>query len=142
MPHQLLYGSVAVHTFPHPSDFDILRKSHANNASKGMTGFLIRTPVHFLQLLEGRKEDIDATMARIQSDDRHLSMRIFYRGEAAERTFQTWEMGFAGLDDDRLDEAMRTAPENDAESAFALVALMKELSKERHQSHARWEKAG
>lgn len=142
MPHQLLYGSVAVHTFPHPSDFDILRKSHANNAAAGMTGFLMRTPVHFLQLLEGDKEKIDAAMARIQSDDRHLSLRIFYRGDAEERAFQSWEMGFAGLDDDRLDEAMRTAPENDAESAFALIALMKELSKERHNSHARWAVAG
>ena len=142
MPHQLLYGSVAVHTFPHPSDFDILRKSHANNAAVGMTGFLIRTPVHFLQLLEGKKEDIDAAMARITTDDRHLSVRIFYRGEAEEPSFKSWEMGFAGLDDDRLDEAMRNAPENDAESAFALIALMKELSKERHQSHARWDKAG
>lgn len=141
MPHQLLYGSVAVHTFPHPSDFDILRKSHANNAAMGMTGFLIRTPVHFLQLLEGKKEDIDAAMERIASDDRHLSVRIFYRGEAGERSFQNWEMGFAGLDDSRLDEAMRNAPENDAESAFALIALMKELSKERQNCHARWDKA-
>ncbi|MCW8843891.1 MAG: BLUF domain-containing protein [Rhodobacteraceae bacterium] len=142
MPHQLLYGSVAVHTFPHPSDFDILRKSHANNAASGMTGFLIRTPVHFLQLLEGRKDAIDAAMMRIRNDDRHLGLRIFYRGEAAKPSFDAWEMGFAGLDDDRLDEAMRTAPENDAESAFALIALMKELSKERHQSRARWVEAG
>ena len=142
MPHQLLYGSVAVHAFPHPTDFDILRTSHANNAAKGMTGFLIRTPVHFLQLLEGRKDDIDAAMARIQTDDRHLGLRIFYRGEAEQRSFQSWEMGFAGLDDDRLDVAMRTAPENDAESAFALIALMKELSKERHNSRARWENVG
>ena len=88
---QLIYAS-------RPFGFDqaalngILSQSRRCNTRDGITGALICRADVYLQLLEGTVEALDATYARIVSDDRHLEInRLSYQG-VTERLFPAWAM--------------------------------------------------
>ena len=49
----------------------ILASSTENNAKNEVTGILIATKTHFLQVLEGEFEALNKTFDRISRDDRH-----------------------------------------------------------------------
>lgn len=70
----------------------ILSSSKRNNAESGITGFLIFDGDTFLQVLEGPKEDVVATFARIEADDRHRSIDILGWQPADDRSFRQWAM--------------------------------------------------
>lgn len=70
----------------------ILSASKRNNASAGITGFLVFDGETFLQVLEGRKDDIAATFSRIEGDDRHRNIEILGWQPAADRSFEHWAM--------------------------------------------------
>ena len=52
-----------------------------------------------MQLLEGTKEAIDRTFARVQHDPRHRDVITLLSGEQEERAFADFSMGFQNLDD-------------------------------------------
>ncbi len=54
----------------------ILSASRRNNQAAGVTGFLIFDRDSFLQVLEGPRDALDATMARIAQDDRHRDVSV------------------------------------------------------------------
>ena len=70
----------------------ILSSSKRNNASAGITGFLVFDGETFLQVLEGRKDDISAIFSRIESDDRHRNIEILGWKPATDRSFEHWAM--------------------------------------------------
>lgn len=88
---QLIYTS-------RPFGFDegmldnILVSARANNARLGITGALICRADLFMQLLEGEREAVTATLARILKDDRHVDVAVVHCGDAAERLFPDWTM--------------------------------------------------
>lgn len=88
---QLIYAS-------RPFGFDeaalngILSQSRRCNARDGVTGALICRADIYLQLLEGPAEALDATYARIVSDDRHLEIDRLAYHPARERFFPAWAM--------------------------------------------------
>jgi hypothetical protein len=88
---QLIYTS-------RPFGFDaavldnILLAARENNARRGLTGALICRADLFMQLLEGPREAVTATLARILRDDRHVDVAIMHCGDATERLFPDWTM--------------------------------------------------
>ena len=54
----------------------ILASSIRNNAANGVTGVLIATRTHFLQVLEGGFEALNETFERISSDTRHYNIQL------------------------------------------------------------------
>ena len=46
----------------------------------------------YMQLLEGPREALTATLARIVADDRHLEVSLVHCGDASERLFPHWSM--------------------------------------------------
>lgn len=88
---QLIYAS-------RPFGFDqatlngILSQSRRCNARDGITGALICRADVYMQLLEGSAEALDATYARILSDDRHLEIRRLSYHTVADRLFPRWAM--------------------------------------------------
>ncbi|MEP2641898.1 BLUF domain-containing protein [Roseobacter sp.] len=91
MMHQLIYAS-------RPFGYDlngltnILATSRIRNAQDDITGALICRPDVFLQLLEGPKDKVVATFARICNDDRHVEVRQLVAGSVADRLFPDWAM--------------------------------------------------
>jgi hypothetical protein len=77
----------------------ILDSSIRNNPEEGITGVLIATEKHFLQVLEGGYEELNATYERIARDTRHDTLQLISFSEIEERQFGDWAMHGIGLFD-------------------------------------------
>ena len=63
-----------------------------NNTRDGITGALICRHDIFLQLLEGPVTEVNASIARIERDDRHVDMKILLSEHVEIRMFGDWAM--------------------------------------------------
>lgn len=77
----------------------ILASSTRNNPANGITGVLVVTETHFLQILEGEFEPLNATFERIARDTRHDTTQLISFTEIKERKFADWAMHGIGLFD-------------------------------------------
>ena len=71
---------------------DILEVARKHNLEAGITGVLRCDRVYFLQVLEGPRGPVVATMARIQRDLRHTRINIIEAAPLAQRDFADWSM--------------------------------------------------
>jgi EAL domain-containing protein (putative c-di-GMP-specific phosphodiesterase class I) len=95
--HFLLYASRAVAPMsPAALDALLLRARDANRAA-GVTGCLIYQDGHFIQMLEGQAEVLQALMAKIRRDRQHEQLRIIVEGRARSRIFADWSMALRDL---------------------------------------------
>ena len=77
----------------------ILVSSTRNNPENDITGVLVATETHFLQVLEGAFETVNATFQLISRDKRHDTVQIISFTEIKERQFADWAMHGIGLFD-------------------------------------------
>jgi hypothetical protein len=77
----------------------ILASSSRNNPENNITGVLVATETHFLQVLEGEFEVLNATFERIARDTRHDTLQIISFTQIEERQFADWAMHGIGLFD-------------------------------------------
>ena len=77
----------------------ILASSTRNNAANGITGVMVFTKTHFLQILEGPFVPLNATFERIARDTRHEEIQLINFTEINEREFANWSMHGIGLFD-------------------------------------------
>src|ERR1700744_4396324 len=92
--YNLVYMSTASVVFTQQDLIGLLEQSRKHNQEKGITGLLLYAEGSFMQLLEGRKQDVDELMERIKKDERHHDVIIMETGEVAQRQFPDWAMGF------------------------------------------------
>ena len=71
----------------------IIARSIQNNRQVDVTGFLIAGAGGFLQLLEGPREGVEETYARIGHDARHSDLVLIGAGHVERRLFRDWNMG-------------------------------------------------
>lgn len=88
----------------------IAEHSAMRNRVSDLTGLLIYTPSHFIQVLEGPADAVRNTLIRIQRDERHTDLRVIERVPIGEREFAKWAMkasmlpaGVSALDFDYMD---------------------------------------
>ena len=89
------------------------------NQQAGVTGLLLYTPSHFVQVLVGPAPAVHDTLARIKRDPRHSELRIIDEREIETSEFASWSMvaRFSGAQPDKLEsltldgalELLRTA---------------------------------
>lgn len=77
----------------------ILASSTRNNPVDNITGILVVSKTHFLQVLEGEFEPLNATFERISRDTRHDTTQLISFTEVKERKFADWAMHGIGLFD-------------------------------------------
>lgn len=78
---------------------DIVQRSKDLNRQFQISGALVATRTHFLQVLEGAYEDVNRTFFRITSDPRHEDIELVSFGPVENRLFEGWEMkGFGVFD--------------------------------------------
>jgi len=77
----------------------ILVSSTKSNPASDITGVLVATETHFLQVLEGEFETLNATLERIFRDTRHEKVQLIRFTEIEERKFGEWAMHGIGLFD-------------------------------------------
>ncbi|MEP3052096.1 MAG: BLUF domain-containing protein [Erythrobacter sp.] len=91
MLSQYLYISTAPGLSAEEVD-QILESSVANNSARGITGILLYNGRNFMQLLEGKEDDLAALMARIAQDSRHSGVSTLDRREVSKRSCVQWAM--------------------------------------------------
>ena len=89
----------------------ILEEAVAHNSEVGITGELIYRNGIFLQLLEGRKSDVEQLLGKILMDsNRHENMKVLFKQPMVERLFPDWSMAYVKLDNAALDLVTTIVP--------------------------------
>lgn len=76
----------------------ILHSAREFNQPINVTGALVYDRGHFLQVLEGDRENVGRIMERVMRDDRHRNIRLADFSEINERRFNQWSMGYVDAD--------------------------------------------
>lgn len=100
---QLLYRSRSTHPIGHQSDLRILRVALRDNDVALITGFLLRTPDRFFQVLEGPERAVRQLIERIRKDSDHHNLDIIFSRGTGLRRFGEWTMGYAELAAKQID---------------------------------------
>jgi hypothetical protein len=96
---QLLYVSSARPDAEIDADA-LLATARRNNRMLGVTGLLYFEGKRFLQVLEGRADQVERIFTRIQGDPRHRALVTLARREIVTREFGDWAMAYCGPEDD------------------------------------------
>ena len=70
----------------------IFRTSVRNNGRRKITGALALPDGKFVQVIEGRRRDLDALMIRLRADVRHTNIAVLGDWAIAARLFPGWAM--------------------------------------------------
>jgi hypothetical protein len=92
MFHRLIYRSLVARQVRLDDVDQIAVISAKNNAKVGVTGLLLYTPSHFVQVLEGEKSAIGEVLLRVRKDPRHSLLTTLAETVAPQRAFGEWAM--------------------------------------------------
>ena len=81
---------------------EIVAPARWNNKCNNVSGMLLYTGVHFVEILEGEEGVLDEMWSRLQHDDRHVSLVRIGDEACDERRFAEWKMAYA--DDEAVGE--------------------------------------
>lgn len=76
---------------------EILKSSRNHNAKDGLTGVLLVSGGSFYQTLEGDRDQVDETFARISRDRRHNGIIALLAEAGDGRAFADWSMAYRDL---------------------------------------------
>ncbi len=114
MFYQLIYRSRVARHVRFADAQHIAERASQRNASAEISGLLLYTPTHFLQLLEGEKSKVKATFARIAGDQRHTDVEVVAEREIQARSFGDWGMRAVMPRQDTSAEAIQALDEDGA----------------------------
>lgn len=100
----IIYSSAAKAPFSYEDLLTLLGTSRTKNSSLNISGMLLHIEGSFLQVIEGREEDIDELFNKIADDPRHGNIVTIVRESIAQRAFSDWSMGFADVKLDELEQ--------------------------------------
>ncbi|MEL7284122.1 MAG: BLUF domain-containing protein [Pseudomonadota bacterium] len=101
MMYRLVYVSTAQDGIS-PNDIgNILDVSQSNNHERLITGFLAHNGRHFMQALEGEREEVMSVYDKIVADARHFGVVQIIGENIASRAFPEWAMNYFRVDDPR-----------------------------------------
>jgi len=92
--YELIYMSSAINKFSEEEISLLLVKARHFNIENHITGVLLYIDGDFLQVLEGKKKDIEQLFEKIKRDKRHKGIIVVYEGSKTQRQFSNWSMGF------------------------------------------------
>lgn len=97
--YRLIYKSRAKQQIDWELVKELLNKSEENNQDAGITGVLLATATHFLQVLEGSYDEINALFMRIVRDLRHDQVQLIAFDCIESRLYGGWAMHAVGVFD-------------------------------------------
>ena len=95
--YHLVYTSHATAPFSQADLLHLLVQSRTHNAEKSITGMLLYLEGKFIQVLEGRKNEVTKRYDKIRNDQRHKRVTTVVEGNSPSRVFVNWSMGFKTL---------------------------------------------
>jgi len=97
--HRLIYKSKSVVEIDQETVKDILGQSRELNQARSVTGALLATRTHFLQVLEGEFDTVNYTFFKIAQDPRHEKIELVSFAPVEKRLFDGWVMRGFGIFD-------------------------------------------
>ena len=94
---RMLYVSTAVGPITTTVTGTILRSAQAFNADHGITGVLCQGQGVYLQVLEGKRSDINTLYGRIAADKRHKDVQLMAFEDITHRRYGAWAMAHVDL---------------------------------------------
>jgi hypothetical protein len=136
--HQVVYVSRQVIRDSRITQSDLVSKilgvAIENNRRLNITGALLACDNTFVQVLEGRRIDVDAIMRRVSQDPNHAALRVIVAGPISGRRFAQWSMCASILSptDTAIVEVLKTSGKFDGgkltpESAIQLLLAVARL---------------
>ena len=101
--YRLIYKSKSLIEIDQETVKDIIEHSQDMNEKDGISGALLATRSHFLQVLEGNFDAVNHTFFRIVADPRHENIQLIEFGPINKRLFEGWVMKGFGLFDLNLE---------------------------------------
>ncbi|MBQ4813929.1 BLUF domain-containing protein [Pseudoalteromonas luteoviolacea] len=100
---QLVYISKAKKRHTELELAKMMNKFRQRNVANGITGLLLYDGRGtFIQLLEGKKEEVRALFEVISKDPRHERINKLHEQAVPERVFAHWKMGFKCLNSKKM----------------------------------------
>ena len=97
--YRLIYKSRAGQTIDWEFIRTLVETSEPSNVKAGITGILLATRTHFLQVLEGDFDAINRLFLRIARDPRHDEIQLISFNCTESRLFADWAMHAVGIFD-------------------------------------------
>lgn len=98
MLYRLVYVSTAAKGLSAADIGNILDVSISNNDERRLTGFLAHNARHFMQALEGARDEVLEIYERILNDDRHTGVVQIIGENIDQRAFPNWAMNYFRVD--------------------------------------------
>jgi hypothetical protein len=97
--YRLIYKSRASRQIDWDFIGKLINKSEEKNQDAGVTGVLLATKTHFLQVLEGGFDEVNELFMRIVRDPRHDQVQLISFDCVESRLFGGWAMHGVGIFD-------------------------------------------
>jgi len=97
--YRLMYKSRAKQQIDWELVKELINKSEENNQDAGITGVLLATDTHFLQVLEGNFDEVNELFMRIVGDPRHDQVQLIAFDCIESRLYGGWAMHAVGVFD-------------------------------------------
>jgi hypothetical protein len=97
--YRLIYKSTCSNEIDWPLVQSILHESEKNNQEKDISGVLLATNKHFLQVIEGKYEDVNDLFMHIVKDKRHTDLKLISFSVVDSMIFSGWGMRGLGVFD-------------------------------------------
>ncbi len=109
----------------------LLTVSRQKNKVLKITGALLYSGGYFSQVLEGPIDAIEELFETIQNDPRHAEVTVLHFNPVENRSFSSWAMALAGIEDEVLmsiSEILKSPDELKAEQHnFDLIRVLYDL---------------
>lgn len=92
--YQLTYRSKATPNLKTEDLNQILNEATDMNGIKNITGCLIHYNESFIQILEGKENDVLDIFEKIKQDARHYAVELLWENQYEGRSFSDWNMAF------------------------------------------------
>lgn len=106
---ELVYSSEIAPGLPHDEILRLVDRARICNRRHGISGLLLHQGPYFVQLIEGKPEEVIPLYSRIQHDPRHRHCHVLHVGSIDQRSFPEWDLGWIDLSKDSSTEADRWA---------------------------------
>lgn len=95
--YRLIYKSKSIQEIEWQTVEDILHASEKGNEAHEISGLLLSTNTHFLQIIEGKYEDVNDIFMKIARDERHNQIKLICFEVIDARLFSGWGMRGIGI---------------------------------------------
>ena len=125
MLRRLAWSSLPSPTFSAARMGEIAAPARSSNKCNNVSGVLLYTGVHFVEILEGEERVLDEMWSRLQRDDRHVSLVRIGDEPCNERRFAEWKLAYADDQDVGAQvEALRSRTTAPADWSDATASIM------------------